>query len=376
MAATVRVGIAGTSWWADSMYLPALADHPQADVRAVAGTRPSHTREFAARWRIPSAYDSVETMLDAEPLDALIVATPNRSHFPIARAALERGLHVLCEKPVGMSSVEARQLADLAAAKGVTTMVPFTYRNMPAMRYLKELVDEGYIGQPYHLNMRYYAGYGRGGEYAWRFDLDVAGAALAGDLGSHLVYLARWYFGEVESVTAEFGYAVPRASRPDGTDYPRGEDSAIILLRFVNGATGALHVSSVAHEPSSFNQLQSLELHGSEGTLHHANDWNAVQGVAGARAGEASVRDLPIPDRHWGGAPHDDAHETYKHVFRHQDAQARAFVSAISRGEPVSPDLADGLAVQRIVDAAGISAREGRRVAIAEIIAAEEAASS
>jgi predicted dehydrogenase len=371
MADRVRIGIAGTSWWADSMYLPALVDHPLAEVRAVAGARPGHTREFAAKWGIATPYDTAEAMLDAEPLDAVIVATPNRSHYPIARAALERGLHVLCEKPVGMSSSEARRLADLAAAKGVTTMVPFTYKNMPGFRYLKELVDEGYIGQPYHLNMRYYAGYGRSGEYAWRFDLDVAGAALAGDLGSHLAYYAYWLFGDVESVTAEFGWSVPRASRPDGSDYPLGEDSAIILLRFENGATGALHVSSVAHEPSSFNQLQAVELHGAAGTLRHVNDWTHVQSVAGARAEEAAVHELPIPDHCWGGAPRDEAHETYKHVFRHQETQARAFVSAVAAGRPVKPDLADGLAVQRIVDAAVTSAREGRRVSIAEIASAE-----
>ena len=372
MADTVRIGIAGTSWWADSMYLPALAGHPLADVRAVAGARPEHTRDFAQRWGIPHAYDSVEAMLDAEPLDALIVATPNRSHYAIAHAALERGLHVLCEKPVGMSAAEARRLADLAAARGVTTMVPFTYRNMPGMRYLKELVDEGYIGQPHHLNMRYFAGYGRGGEYAWRFDLDTAGAGTGGDLGSHLAYLARWYFGEVASVTAEFGWSVPRAARPDGTDYPRGEDSAIILLRFENGATGSLHVSSVAHEPSSFGQLHAVELHGAAGTLHHVNDWASVQTVSGARRDEATVHDLPIPDRCWGGAPRDDVHATYKHVFREQETQARAVVSAVAAGERVAPDLADGLAAQRIVDAAVRSAREGRRVAIAEIIAGED----
>jgi predicted dehydrogenase len=371
MADKVRIGIAGTSWWADSMYLPALADHPLADVRAIAGTRPEHTREFAAKWGIPAPYDTAEAMLEAEPLDAVIVATPNRSHFPIAQAALERGLHVLCEKPVGMSSAEARRLADLAAAKGVTTMVPFTYKNMPGMRYLKELLDEGYIGQPYHLNMRYFTGYGRSGEYMWRFDLDVAGAALAGDLGSHVAYYASWLFGEVESVTAEFGANVPRANRPDGSDYPRGEDSAILLLRFANGATGNLHVSSVAHEPSSFDQLQAVELHGSAGTLHHVNDWNRRQVVSGARSDEGAVHELPIPDHCWGGAPRDDVHETYKHVFRHQEAQARAFVSAAAEGRPVKPDLADGLAVQRIVDAAVRSANEGRRVRIAEIAAGE-----
>jgi predicted dehydrogenase len=371
MADKVRIGVAGTSWWADAMYLPAISTHPLADVRAVAGgSRPQHTREFAAQWGIAHAYDSVDEMLGAEELDALLVLTPNNSHFAIAKAALERGLHVLCEKPVGMTSAEARTLANLAAAKGVTTMVPFTYMNMPGMRYLKELVDEGYIGDPYHLNMRYFAGYGRDGKYAWRFDLDVAGAALSGDLGSHLAYYAYWLFGPVESVTAEFGMNVRREPRPDGSDYPHGEDSAIILLRFANGATGSLHVSSVAHEPSSFAQLHGIELHGSRGTLHHVNDWNSLQVVSGARSTDDAVRELPIPDRCWGGAPRDNAHETYKHVFRHQDTQARAFISAVAAGRPVQPDLADGLHIQRIVDAAVISAREGRRVALAELEAA------
>ncbi len=371
MTDKVRIGLAGTSWWVDSMYLPALAGHPLADVRAIAGTRPEHTRQFAAQWGIPSAYATAEEMIAVEPLDAVIVATPNRAHYPIAHAALERGLHVLCEKPVGLSSSEARRLADLAAAKGLITMVPFTYRNMPGMRYLKELVDEGYIGQPYHLNMRYFAGYGRDGAYAWRFDLDVAGAALAGDLGSHLAYYAYWLYGPVEAVTAEFGQNVPRANRPDGADYPRGEDSAIMLLRFANGATGNLHVSSVAHEPSSFGQLHGIELHGSGGTLHHVNDWIRLQAVSGARADENAVHDLPIPDRCWGGAPRDDVHETYKHVFREQETQARAFVSAVAAGQPVKPDLADGLHIQRIVDAAVRSAREGRRVTLEEIAAEE-----
>ena len=371
MADKVRIGVAGTSWWADAMYLPALATHPLADVRAVAGTRPEHTREFAAKWNIPTAYDTVEAMLDGEPLDALLVLTPNKSHYPIAHAALERGLHVLCEKPVGMNACEARALADLAAAKGLTTMVPFTYKNMPGMRYLKELVDEGYIGDPYHLNMRYFAGYGRDGAYAWRFDLDVAGSALSGDLGSHVAYWAYWLFGPVESVTAEFGMSVPRASRPDGSDYPHGEDSAIILLRFANGATGNLHVSSVAHEPSSFGQLHGVELHGSKGTLHHVNDWDRLQVVSGARADDDAVCELPIPDRCWGGAPRESVEDTYKHVFRHQESQARAFVSAAAAGQPVKPDLADGLHIQRIVDAAVISAREGRRVTLAEIEAGE-----
>ena len=246
MSEKVRIGVVGTSWWADAMYLPALTRHPLADVRGVVGSRPEHTREFAARWGVPGAYDTLETMLDAEPLDALVILSPNRHHVPMAMAAIERGLHVLCEKPLGMSSSEAKALVEAAERAGVITMTPFTYRFMPMMRYLKELVDEGYLGRPYHLDMRYYISYGRGGEYLWRFDLDEAGSGTGGDLGSHWAYLVRSFYGEIAAVTAVFGYAVPRAPRPYGADYPRGEDSAMILLEFENGATGSLQVSSVA----------------------------------------------------------------------------------------------------------------------------------
>ena len=371
MTDLIRIGLTTTSWWADVMYMPALAGHPLARVTAVAGTRPPHTREFAAKWGIDRAYDSVEAMLEREPLDALIVATPNDSHYAIALAALERGLHVLCEKPVGMSAREARHLADIAASKGLTTLVPFTYRNMPGMRYLKQLVDEGYIGRPFHCNLRYYSGYGRAADYMWRYDLEVAGAGTGGDLGSHLAYLARWYFGEVESVTAEFGRSINRAPRPNGADYQRGEDSAVILLRFENGATGSLHVSSVALEPATFGQRHAVELHGSDGTLHHVNDWNELQRVEGAQAGDAAVHELPIPEDCWGGAPRTRVEDTFGHVFAKQDTQARAFVRAIVESRAVEPDLRDGLAVQRIMDAAKLSARDGRRVTIAEIAATE-----
>ena len=371
MSDKVRLGVVGTSWWADAMYLPAVTGHPLADVRAVVGgSRPDHTREFAARWGVPAAYDTLDAMLDAEALDAILVLTPNASHFPITMTALERGLHVLCEKPLGMSSSEARQMAEAAERAGVTTMTPFTYRFMPANRYLKELLDEGYLGQPYHLNFRYYTGYGRSGDYAWRFDLGEAGAGPSGDLGAHWAYLARWYFGEVEAVTAVFSHVVPRGPRPDGRPYAVADDGAIIALEFENGATGALHVSSLAWEPGPFGQRHELDLHGSGGTLRSVSDWNTVQRVDGCRADEDAPHELAIPDRLFGTARRDTVGNTYRDTFRHHDHMARGFITAIAGGVPASPDFRDGLAVQRVLDAAARSAAEGRRVRIEEVIAA------
>jgi len=376
----VRIGVVGTSWWADSMYLPALTRHPRAEVRAIVGGRLEHTREFAARWGVPAAYGSLDEMLGAEALDALVILAPNVNHHPYTMAALGRGLHVLCEKPLGMSSTQAREMTETAERLGVVTMCPFTYSFMPFARYTKELVDGGYIGRPYHLNMRYFADYGRDGSYIWRFDLGEAGAGISGDLGSHWAYIATWLFGEVAAVTAVFGRVVPRGPRPDGAPFEVAEDSASILLEFVNGATGNLHLSSVAYEPSRFGQLHAWELHGSEGTLHVTCDWDdterdegvRIQGPEADRASERPrLAELPIPDRMYEGIGRGSVHETYKGTFRERDTMARGFVTAIAEGGVAVPSFRDGWRVQRIVDAAGRSAREGRRVTIAEIAAGE-----
>ena len=373
MSDKVRIGIVGTSWWADAMYLPALANHPLADVRGVVGgTRREHTREFAARWGIAGAYDTLDDMLAAEPLDALVILSPNVHHFGHAMAALERGLHVLCEKPLAMTSAQARQLTETAERAGVVTMVPFTYRFMPVNRYLKELVDEDYIGRPFHLNLRYYTGFGQSGAYSWRSDMGEAGSGVAGDLGSHWVYLARWFYGDIAAVTAVFGHAVPRAPRPDGVPFTAAEDSAMILLEFENGATGSLHVSYVSYAPGPFGQRHEMDLHGSGGSLHAVTDWDRVQRVEGCRTGEPATQELPIPDRLFAGARRDTVGNTYKDTFRKADNMARGFVTAIAERTPASPDFRDGLAIQRVVDAAGRSARLGRRVPIAEVVADEE----
>ena len=357
MSGKVRIGIAGTSWWADAMYLPALASHPLADLRGiVGGSRPEHTREFAAKWGIPGAFDSLEDMLATEQLDALLVLTNNKTHYPLVMQAIEAGLHVLCEKPLGLQAREAREMAEAAERRGLTTMVPFTYRFMPTNRYAKELVDTGWLGRPHHLNMRYYTGYGRSGDYMWRFDVGEAGSGVSGDLGAHWVYLARWFFGEIDAVTAVYTHVVPRAPRPDGAPFEAADDSALMILEFANGATGSLHVTSLASEPGEFGQRHEIDLHGSGGSLHILNDWVHTQTIVGSQPGESETHPIEIPDRIWDGARRDPVHDTYRDVFRRQDTMQRAWVTAIAEGRPASPDFADGLAVQRVLDASAISA--------------------
>ena len=367
MSKQVKLGIIGTSWWTDAMYMPALSKHPNADVRAVVGRNLSHTHEFAEQWKVPNAYASLEDLLSNETVDAIIIATPNKQHYTLAMTAIERGLHILCEKPLAMNYTQASHMADAAERAGVKTMVPFTYCFMPTARYLKELIEEGYIGKPYHLNMRYYTGYARDGNYMWRFDLDESGSGVVGDLGTHWLYLADWFYGEVKAVSAMLGYHVNRAPHPDGKPYEHGDDSALMMLEFENAARGVLHVSSVAYEDTPFGQTHHMEFHGSSGTLYSFTDWDKTQSVSGARDGEGTIHNLPMPDHIWGTARRDIVQDTYKDVFREHDFMARGFVSAIVNNTSTGPSFRDGARIQRYLEAALLSAQEGRRVEVKEI---------
>jgi predicted dehydrogenase len=371
MLRQIKIGIVGTSWWTDAMYMPALTRHPNADVCAIVGRNMDHAREFAEQWRVPNVYASLEEVLASESIDAVIIASSNKHHYPMAMTAIQNGLHVLCEKPLAMSYTEAIHMAEAAERAGVKTMVSFTYRFMPTSRYLKELIGQGYIGKPYHLNMRYYADYARDGKYMWRFDLGESGSGVAGDLGTHWLYLADWFYGEIKVVTAMLGYHVSRDPRPDGQPYKPADDSAAMMLEFENGARGVLHVSSLAYEETPFGQTHHMEFHGSGGTLYSFTDWDKTQSVSGARDGEGAIHDLPIPDHIWGSARRENVQHTYKDIFRDHDFMARGFVSAIANNTSVEPSFRDGARIQRYLEAALLSAQEGRRVEVNEIQAKE-----
>ena len=365
----VSVGMVGTSWWADAMHLPALAGHPQARVVAICGRNRANAEKMAAAWNIPQVYTDYGEMIDKAGLDAIVISTPNDSHYPIAMRAMRAGLHVLCEKPIAMTYPQAREMAQLAKSRGLKTLVPFTYSFMPTARYLKQLIAEGYLGKPYHLNMRYYTGYARHGDYIWRLDRKIAGSGIVGDLGSHFLYLAEWFYGEISAITCRLGYSAPRPPLdPAGQPYEALDDSCMLTLEFANGAYGMIHCTAVCYEDSPFGQTHHMEFHGADGTLYSFTDWDKTQQARGARVGEGLPRELPIPDDIWGKARRDTVHNTYRDIFRVEDYMIRGFVQAIADDSPLKPDMADGARIQRLIAAAERSHESGCRVEIESIV--------
>ncbi len=368
MSNHIRVGVVSTSWWADAMYLPALVAHPHAKVVAVCGRNRQRTEAFAEKWQIPQVYTAADRLIHSGEIDALIVASGHESHYPITMQALNADLHVLCEKPLALTYGQAAEMATLAEEKERIHCTPFTYRFMPTNRYIKELLDDGYIGQPYHLNLRYYTGYAREPVYSWRYDRAKAGSGVLGNIASHFFYLAYWWFGEVTAVFSLAGQFVDRPTHTPAAElYERTEDAAYTLLRFANGAQGLVHASAVCTEETAFGQRHEFDLHGATGTIRSVIDWDERQEVHGTRSGEGPTRPLQIPGRVWGGVRRDTVHNTYRDVFRLEDHMTRGWINAIVDGHPYSPSLEDGAIIQRITDAAAVSAREGRWISVNEI---------
>lgn len=360
-----RIGIIGTSWWVDAMYLPALTTLPGVEVTAIAGRREEPVAQRAVDWSIPHTWTDWRRMLAEEPLDGVVVAASNPVHHPASLAALTRGLDVLCEKPLAQSVVGAEELLAMARRTGAVTMVPFTYAFMPGFRWLRRLVEDGYVGRIHHVGLRYHTGFALEPSYTWKLDARHNPAGALADIGSHFVHLALELAGPIDHLTAQLDAVAERTDLdPHGEVYPKACDTAIVGLGFASGAQGLLHASTIAHEGTSMDQRHTIEVHGSAGTLTYRVDWDHQQEVRGSRVGEGPVRPLPIPDDLWGDLRRDAVHDTYRDVFRTTDAMARGWAQAIATRAPVRPDFGDGVAVQRVLDAAVRSSTERRRITL------------
>jgi predicted dehydrogenase len=332
------------------MHLPNLSSHPGASIAGICGRNRERAAAMSGKYAIPTVYTDYCEMFAAGGLDAIVISTPDDLHYPIAMAALDAGLHVLCEKPLALHGEQARAMADKAADVGVKTMVFFTLRGLPAHRYVKELIEADYIGRCYHCSIRHFIGYGRSGSFGWRFD-PARGLGALGDLGSHAIDLAHWYVGPIAQVSAQLGRYVARhdaSNRPVNAAW----DAVLLSVRFAGGAQGAIHVSTVGHVGERGIEHQ-ITLHGEKGTLEVGLSLANLE-IRGVREGENRFEVLPIPDHFWGDADR----ENPLSVFTRLPVGDRLFIDAILNDQEVAPDFAAGARVQEVIDAAIRSEQE------------------
>jgi predicted dehydrogenase len=300
-----------------------------------------------------------EQVADAR-IDVFDNAGPNSLHLEPTLAALGACKHVLCEKPLGRNAEEAGRLRDAAVRAGVAHMCGFNLRFLPAVRVARQLIEAGEIGEVTHFRAGFLASSALSADQrrTWRFDRAGAGSGAVGDLGSHIVDLARYLAGEPVAVTAATRTFV--ASRAGvGVDV---DDAFAAVVEFGNGAIGTLEASRAAGRRS--NEC-AFEVDGTRGSvIFDVERLNALDLIAERkRRTRIDVTDPGDPFMHlWWPSP---GHaigwgDSFVHELRH-------FLAAAAGGGHVTPDGADfedGYRCAVVCDAVLEAAATGRRVEI------------
>jgi predicted dehydrogenase len=357
VAEQVRVGVVGTSWFADGFHLPNLASHPRAEITAICGRTRARAEELATKYTIPHVFTDYRTMIASGMLDALVVVTPDAMHYPITIAGLDAGLHVLCEKTLAMNATQAKEMYEKAEAGGRKHMVMFTRRWAPHFQYLQQLIEEGFVGRPYHFHLRSEADYGRDAAYGWRFDRQH-GHGILGDLGSHAIDCARRYVGDIAKVSGHLATFVERPG-PAGQLLDAANDSAQLAVEFTNGAHGSIHVSAVTTQNET-----NLALYGENGSLELVFTFEGAE-LRGMRQGEQEWQTLEVPDALWHDADRTGSLiDQIFDLFKRQSVGNRLFIDAILEDRSMDSTFYEGWKAQQVIDAAIASHEQGRWIAI------------
>ncbi|HEY8742280.1 MAG TPA: Gfo/Idh/MocA family oxidoreductase [Chloroflexota bacterium] len=306
-------------------------------------------------------------------IDLVDIVTPGDSHAEIAIAAAQAGKHVFCEKPLANTVAEAERMVEAVQKAGVRNMVAFNYRRVPAIAYARQLIDEGRIGRIYHFRARYLQDWIMDPNFplVWRLDKNAAGSGPMGDLGAHIIDLARYLVGEFDEVTGMAETFIKERPLLESSDAGLGasggahkgqvtvEDAAAFVTRFTNGAMGTFEVSRFAGGNKNSN---TFEINGSLGSIRfNLERLNELEFLDLSQPStEQGFRNLMITDgahpymAAWWPAGHIIG---WEHTFTHE---VRDLMQAIAGTTEVHPDFVDGLRVQQVLDAVERAANSKR----------------
>jgi predicted dehydrogenase len=357
----IGVGIIGCGGIVLQNHLPGLALCPEAKLVALCDSNPAVLERASEQTGVTATFADYRQLLAQPDVNAVIIATPNFTHAPIALAAIAAGKHVLCEKPIAMNHAESVAMLQAAEKAGVRHMTAFTYRFVPAMRYMAHLVKSGFTGEPYHFRSCRLQDWGARA-LGWRQVAKLAGTGEIGDMLSHRIDYAHLLVGPIRRLVAD----TRRFHDVRGGLVSDLEDWVAILAEFsANRATGVLESSKVATGRGEGTRSQDYcEVNGSEGSLVFQLERPLELQIA-SRA-DSGLRTVPVPKEFlkWPGSPRDPHVSDPSLTFRYdQDVE---FIRAIVEGRPCVPSFAEGAQAQAVMDAAVLSAQEKRWVEVAE----------
>jgi len=329
--------------------------------------------EAAQRFGFEKSSSDWRSVVEDPEIDIIDIATPNHLHAEIAIAAAAAGKHIISEKPLARSGEEAKTMYDAVKNAGIVHMVAFNYRRTPAVALAKKYIEEGALGDILNFRGTYLQDWSADpdGPLSWRFQKSIAGSGSLGDIGTHVVDMARYLCGEITQVNTQLktwvktrplqagGVDKLGASTKDSTAH-RGEvdvdDEVLSLLEFQSGAIGSLEATRNAHGRNNF---LTFEIHGTLGSVYFNYERRDELQVAFAadqsdRKGFRTVYTGPAHPYGEGLWPIPALGIGYGET---KIIETYDFVKAIVEGGEVSPNFKDGYQINLIADAMAASAQ-------------------
>jgi predicted dehydrogenase len=344
MSKPIRIGVIGLGIGGGH------ADHFKklagCEVAALADLNADRLNAVGEKLGIAARFTDAEAMMDKAGLDAVVVATPNKFHAPLTLAALKRGLHVFCEKPMAMTVAEAKAMKAAAAKARRRLMIDFSYRFSPMSVALKSQVDAGVVGPIYFGRTVWHRQRGMPGFGGWFGNKELAGGGPLIDLGVHRIDLALWLMGHPEpvSVSGSSYNVIAKRIAAEQKKLFTVEDLACGIVKFANGATLIVEASWAlnVHEP----EHMITSLYGEKGALTQKNVGIGYQFQAELMTEEKGCLFTKVLARNTCPVP----------------SAQEEFLACIREKREPSASADDGIRVQKILNGLYESAEKGREI--------------
>lgn len=344
-----------------------------AQIYGITTTSYEKSSQICERFSFTKPFISASELIASENIDVVDICTPNHLHLAEIEEALQSKKHILCEKPLCPSYPEALRAASLAHRAGVTCGVVFNNRHLSAIKRAKELIDEGRLGRILSFEATYLhnscldvnknAGWKQSGMH---------GAGVLRDLGSHVLDLIYFLCGRFSEIEARKQIAFEKRCGINGEEWQTDADEAVyITAKLECGACGTIHASKLI---CGANDDLTVNVYGEKGSVKFSlsdidtlkfYDGTSTCGTYGKDAGYTHIEcngRYPYP---FGSFPSPKATQGW---LRGHVMGMYEFLNCVCENKQMSPSFADGAYIAAICDAADLSDREGRRVAISEII--------
>ena len=342
----IGVAIIGTGQIALANHMPGFALCPDTKVVALCDSSPAALDAAKRQTGIAAAYTDYHELLKRDDVNAVVIATPNVFHAPIAFAAFAAGKHVLCEKPIAMNLDEAMRMVQAAEKAGVRHMTAFTYRFVPAMRHMNHLIHRGTVGIPYHFRAQRFQDWDAR-NLGWRQVKKMAATGELGDMLSHRIDYGHILIGPVQRLVADLRRFIDsRDGQPSDLD-----DWVAIIANYESNVTGVLESTKLATGRGEGHHGQDVcEINGSEASIVFSTQRPLELRMGKVGAADLETIEVPREFRVWPGSPRKADEGDPLVTFRYD--QDFEFIDAIRNRRPCWPSLLDGARAQAVIDAA------------------------